>query len=126
MAYNKYYIKMPNNVTLDLIQGGMDTPDDKTLSLAFNNEDRFSFEDVKQMFADIPEITIWVCIVQRDGRETDHMPGTIHEGFTKLDKIEYQSDLDIWKVTLTKPNETEERLSELEDALNFLLMGGEE
>lgn len=126
MAQNKYYIKMPNNITLDLISGGVDQLTENELSLTFRNEHRFTFEQVKEMFSDIDEIVIWLCLVQRDGRETDHMPGEVFDEFTRFSKLEYQEDLDLWKVTLSKPKEIEQRLEELEAALNYLLMGGEE
>ena len=121
-----YYLKMPNDIRLNLVDGGVDQPDPKTLTLTFYNNDRFSFEDIKSMFADTDGITIYMCIVQDDGRETDEMVSTHHEEFTKLKGVEYQTEYDLWKVSLTIPDDTKERVSELEDALNFLLMGGEE
>ena len=118
-------MKMPNDIRLNLVDGGVDQPDPKTLTLTFYNEGRFSFDDVKEMFTDIDGVTIYMCIVQDDGTETDEMVSTHHEEFVKMKGIEYQPEYDLWKVSLTIRDETKERLAELEAAMNFLLMGGE-
>ena len=88
--------------------------------------DSYSFEDVKTAFSTLDNITIYSAIVQEDGRETDEIVHQYFDNFIKLDRVSYNIDSDTYIVTLVIPNETEQRLSELEDALNFILMGGEE
>lgn len=125
MAYNRYYLKIDDEKQI-IVDGGVNQPNEKELSVMFFNENRYSFDDIKRMFTDLNDgIVIWMCIVQDDGTETDEMLSTNNKEFTKIRGIEYQPEYDIWKVTMTIPDETQERISELEDALNFLLMGGD-
>ena len=95
------------------------------LDLTIKAEDN-TFEDVKGLFSDLDNITIYSAIVQEDGRETDEIVQQYFDNFTKLDKLSYNLDSDTYTVTLVVPNEVEARLSELEDAVNFMLMGGDE
>lgn len=88
--------------------------------------DSYSFEDIKTSFTNLDNITINSAILQEDGRETDEIVHQYFDKFTKLDRVSYNMDADTYTVMLVIPNETEQRLSELEDAVNFLVMGGEE
>ena len=83
-----------------------------------------TFEDIKYLFSDLDNVTIYSAIVQEDGRETDEIVQQYFDNFTKLDKLAYNLDSDTYTVTLVVPNEIEARLSELEDAVNFMLMEG--
>lgn len=83
-----------------------------------------TFEDIKDSFSDLDNVTIYSAIVQEDGRETDEIVQQYFDNFTKLDKLAYNLDSDTYTVTLVVPNEIEARLSELEDAVNFMLMEG--
>lgn len=122
MANNRYYLKLRNEQQT-IVDGGVDQPDQKTLTITFYNEDRYSFNDVKEMFSNLREegIVIWFCIVQDDGTETDEMLSTSNKEFVKLKGIEYQMDLDLWKVSMTIPDETQERLKALEEAKPALI-----
>ena len=118
-----YYLKMPKR--LNLVEDEITKPVDDRLTLVFYKEDN-NFETIKDLFSDVTNITIYGCIEQEDGRETDEFICEQYNQYTSLSKISYDLDNNAYSVTLVVPNETEERLSELEDALNFLLMGGEE
>lgn len=83
-----------------------------------------TFEDIKNLFSDLDNVTIYSAIVQEDGRETDEIVQQYFDNFTKLDKLGYNLDADTYTVTLVVPNEIEARLSELEDAVNYMLMEG--
>lgn len=124
MTNMKYYIKIDDD-RLVLVDGGLDQPQPNVLSIQFYNEERFTFEDVKRIFGEMTDISIWMCLVQDDGTETDEMLSNNYTEYTKLKAIDYQMDLDLWKVSMTVPNDEKERISDLEDALNFLLMGGD-
>ena len=115
-----YYLKMPKR--LNLIDNGVDMPQDNILTLSFHKEDN-TFDDVKSMFTNIDNITVYGCIEQEDGRETDEFVSNYFDKYTSLKSIEYDITKDVYKVTLTIPDETEQRLAELEDAVNFMLMG---
>lgn len=86
----------------------------------------YTFENIKSSFSTLDNITIYSAIVQEDERETDEIIHQYFDNFTKLDRVSYNMDADTYTVMLVIPNETEQRLSELEDTVNFLVMGGEE
>ena len=88
--------------------------------------DTHTFEDIKSSFSDLDSITIYSAIVQEDGRETDEIVHQYFDNFTKLDRVSYNMDADTYTVMLVIPNILEERVTELEDAVNFLVMGGNE
>ena len=121
----KYYLKIDNK-KMYLTPDGVDTPEDKILKLSFYNNDLFIFDDISKMFSNLKEIIVYMCIIQDDGTETDEMISNVFTEYTKMKGINYDIDRDSWQVIMTIPDETQERLSELEDALNFLLMGGEQ
>lgn len=123
MAELKYYIKDGDEKYV-LIPNGINTPLVNSLELSFLADNK-SFDTVKESFSDKEEIIVYVCIVQEDGRETDETVSNIFTGYTFLQRLEYDLENDIYKLTLIIPDETQARLSELEDAVNFLLMGGE-
>lgn len=110
----KFYLTEVNGVNAE----------EHKLELTIKAEDN-TFEDIKDSFSDLDNITIYSAIVQEDGRETDEIVQQYFDNFTKLDKLAYNLDSDTYTVTLIVPNEVEARLAELEDAMNFLLMGGE-
>lgn len=117
------YLKMPERY--NLIDNGVDMPSEDKLVLSFYKDDA-TFDAVKGAFTNIDNITIYGCIVQDDGRETDEFVSNYFDKYTYLRSIEYDLETDVYKVTLTIPDETQARLSELEDAVNFMLMGGDE
>lgn len=99
-------------------------PEENHLELVFE-ADGADISEVKSDFDNLDSVTIYTAIRQEDERETDEIVHQYFDNFTKLSKIEYDVDSDTYKVTLVEPDILEERISELEDAVNFLLMGGE-
>ncbi len=112
---NKFYLSEVNGVNAE----------EHKLELTVKAENN-TFENIKDSFSDLDNVTIYSAIVQEDGRETDEIVQQYFDNFTKLDKLSYNLDSDTYTVTLVVPNEVEARLSELEDAVNFLVMGGNE
>lgn len=124
-----YYLKMKSNledVRLNLIDNGISVPEEGILELSFYGANK-NFETIREIFSDIDSgITVYGCIVQdSDGRETDEFVSTYFENYIILKYVEYDFVKNIYKVTLTKANELELRMSDMEEAMNFLLMGGE-
>lgn len=121
---NVSYLKIGENKLYLTEINGVNAEENK-LELTIKAEDN-TFESIKDSFSDLDNVTIYSAIVQEDGRETDEIVQQYFDNFTKLDKLSYNLDSDTYTVTLVVPNEVEARLSELEDAVNFMLMGGEE
>ena len=82
--------------------------------------------EIKTAFNNLPDLTIYSAIKQDDGRETDEIVYQYFNNVTKLDKIIYSTTSEKYSVIIIEPNELEERLTEAEDVINFLLMGGGE
>ena len=89
-------------------------------------EDMTDVGEIKTAFSNLPNLTIYSAIVQEDERETDEIVYQYFENITKLDKIVYDTSSGKYSVLIVEPNDLEERITEAEDAINFLLMGGEE
>lgn len=121
---NVSYLKIGENKLYLTEINGVNAEENK-LELTIKAEDN-TFEGVKDSFSDLDNVTIYSAIAQEDGRETDEIVQQYFDNFTKLDKLSYNLDSDAYTVTLVVPNEIEARLSELEDAVNFMLMGGDE
>ena len=117
---NVSYLKIGENKLYLAEINGVNAEEHK-LELTIKAEDN-TFEGIKDSFSDLDNVTIYTAIVQEDGRETDEIVQQYFDNFTKLDNL----DSDTYTVTLVVPNEVEARLSELEDAVNFMLMGGDE
>lgn len=121
---NVSYLKFGENKVYLTETNGVNAEEHK-LELTIKAEDN-TFEDIKYSFSDLDNVTIYTAIVQEDDRETDEIVQQYFDNFTKLDKLSYNLDSDTYTVTLVVPNEIEARLAELEDAVNFMLMGGDE
>ena len=115
-----YYLKLPDR--LNLTDDGISMPDNKRLILSFKRDNK-EIDAIKSLFSNIESITVYGCVVQDDGKETDEFVANYFEQYTMLKGIEYDVAEDLYKVTLTIPDEIHQRLSELEDVMNFLLMG---
>ena len=111
LGENKLYLTEINGVNAE----------EHRLELTIKAEDN-TFESIKVLFSSLNNVTIYSAIIQEDGRETDEIVQQYFDNFTKLDKLSYSLDSDTYTVTLVVPNEVEARLSELEDAVNYLLM----
>lgn len=121
---NVSYLKIGENKLYLTETNGVNAEENK-LELNIKAENN-TFESIKDSFSDLDNVTVYSAIVQEDGRETDEIVQQYFDNFTKLDKLTYNLDSDTYTVTLVVPNEIEARLSELEDAVNFMLMGGDE
>lgn len=119
---NVSYLKISDNKLYLTETNGVNAEENK-LELNIKARDN-TFEDIKDLFSDLDNVTIYSAIVQEDGRETDEIVQQYFDNFTKLDKLAYNLDSDTYTVTLVVPNEIEARLSELEDAVNYMLMEG--
>ena len=117
-----YYLKLQSGLEeerLNLIDNGVSTPTEGILELSFHGEDH-DFNKVKTLFTGIKDITVYGCIVQEDGRETDEFVSNYFDKFTSLKNIEYDLIKDVYKVTLVQPNELELRIAELEAKVKAL------
>ena len=120
---NISYLKISDNKLYLTETNGVNAEENK---LELNVEARGNtFEGIKDLFSGLDNVTIYSAIVQEDGRETDEIVQQYFDNFTKLDKLSYNLDTDTYTATLIVPNDMEVRISELEDAVNFMLMGGE-
>lgn len=91
-------------------------------------KDDYTFEDILSVFENIGDKIVIYDTVTNTDSEGDHVEefvsGTF-EGYTHLCFVNYDADNLTYAVKLSVPDETQNRLNELEDAVNFLLMGGE-
>ena len=120
-----YYLKL-NGTRLDIYEdaeGGVDSREEQKLGLSIVN-DNYSMEQMIEMFSNLDSITIYGCVVQEDGRETDEYVAKYFEGYSVLNSVTYELQNDYYKIWLAKPTELEERLNEIEDTINYLLMEG--
>lgn len=127
------YLKIDGE-RLDLSDDGVQLNGD-VLTLQIINKD-YQFTDFADKFFKVPEpITIYSCNIQnRVNEETgeeyeEETDEYVHQYFdktTKLVSVKYDMPHNIFVLDFVEPDEMEERISELEDAMNFVLMGGEE
>lgn len=98
-------------------------------------EEETNVEALKALFNNLSDLTIYTAIVQDEltdengdpveAVETDEIVYMYFGDITKLDKIIYNTVSEQYSVVLVEPDYLEERITEAEDAINFLLMGGE-
>ena len=98
-------------------------------------EEETNVEALKALFNNLSDLTIYTAIVQDEltdengdpveAVETDEIVYMYFDNITKLDKIIYNTVSEQYSVVLVEPDYLEERITEAEDAINFLLMGGE-
>lgn len=121
------------DIKLELIINGVIETPKNGLELYFKAPIGVAIDDVREMFENISDVTIYTD----DPHDKIHNDGTVetltdervhsqYDKYTSLNKIEYDYFNNVYRVILNAPSETEQRVAELEDALNFLLMGGEE
>ena len=117
---NKYYLKKKNGkIYVDKI-----VPEEEKLSMELVDLD--DLDQIKSDFSNLSDITIYTAIVQDDGRETDEIVYMYFSNLTKLSKVSYDIKTGKYSVILIEPEILEERITELEDAVNYILFGGEE
>ncbi len=118
---NVFYLKLGNSkvyVESDIIS------EESKVTITFSEETGVS--TIKELLSNLSDLTIYSAIVQEDGRETDEIVYMYFANITKLDKIVYNASNEKYSTIIVEPNELEERIAEAEDAINFLLMEGEE
>ena len=120
-----YYIKKDDQkVYLTNINTTLD--DWAELTVSAKNR---TMEEVKYIFSNLPDLTIYKETIQEDMVESEETIYIFLPKVTKLNKIEYNPDENGFMVRLTEPNDLEERVTELEDAVNYILFelfGGDE
>lgn len=107
------------NLTDDGVQA-----DEEKLTLKIKNE-KYSFDEVRDIFSALDDVTVYGAIEQEDGSETDEYVASHYEHFTKLQSIGYDLKKDTWNIVLVEPNDLEERIIELEKSLNRNTKGGD-
>lgn len=110
------------NLTDDGIQ-----PQGNDLMLVVCKEN-YSFDDVFATFQNVgDELTVYDTVTNTDvdGEHTEEFVSGSFVGYTHLKAVEYSTDEQTYKINLVIPDETENRLNDLENAVNALIMGGE-
>lgn len=118
---NKFYLKLNGNKIY--IESDIAVEEAK---ITLNFKEDTSISTIKELFTNLSDLTVYSAIVQEDGRETDEIVYMYFTNLTKLDKIIYNTSSEKYSAVIIEPNVLEERITEAEDAINFLLMGGEE
>lgn len=113
--------------------------DGQRLALYFSGKET-NVSDIKETMPNNEVFTVYDCVRSiaelEDGEttdsenypryiETDEFIATTFEGFTRIVSINYDMELDIYEVIFVSPIDIDTRMSDLESAMNFLLMGGE-
>lgn len=105
-------------ITNDGIQLGIDS-----ISLTIQNRG-YDFATIQDIFSSLDGLAIYGCIEQDDGTCTDEYQSTYYDMYTKLTVISYNFDSDTYTIVLAQPDEVSERLDEIEEILNEILMEG--
>lgn len=97
MARDIYYLKF-GETRFDLTDDGISLNDN--ISLTFKN-DNYTEAELKSLFSNIKEgITIYGCILQDDGTETDEFIASHYDQYSTLQSITYDNDQDLYTVKL--------------------------
>ena len=89
---------------------------------------------LNKVFSNHNEFIIYDCVrnteEDEEGNqiiiESDEYVATSFEGFTRIVAINYDIDLDIYEIIFVSPIDIDTRMADMESAMNFLLMGGNE
>ena len=119
---NRFYIK--KNDEKIYLDGGSEIIIGED-SVTFTLSTLTDIAKIKSIFAGLVDLVIYTAIVQEDGRETDEMVYQYLPMFTKLFRIIYDTLSEKYSVVLIAPNNLEERVVELEDAVNYMLFNAE-
>lgn len=112
--------------------------DGQRLSL-YISADEVTPQEIKTEFSNQDEFIIYDCvrnpspILDENGEETgeveivetDEFVATTFEGFTRIVAINYNLEYNYYEIVFVSPIDIDTRMSDLESAMNFLLMGGE-
>lgn len=95
--------------------------------------------EIRSVFSNLDEIIVYSCILNEDLErdengnatgekifiETDEYIATRFEGFTRIIAINYNLEYDFYEIIFVSPIDIDTRMSDMEEAMNFLLMGGD-
>lgn len=112
--------------------------DGQRLSLYISG-DEITQQEIKEEFSNQDEFIIYDCvrnpspILNENGEETgeveivetDEFVATTFEGFTRIVAINYNLEYNYYEIVFVSPIDIDVRMSDMEEAMNFLLMGGE-
>lgn len=108
-----YYIKNGNTKYV-LTNDGVDIGDGDRLKLKIV-DNNYPFTEIQDIFSSIEnEITVYTCIIQEDGRETDEQVSTVIPTFTVLKEITYDIVDHLYSIILISPDDIDLRLRTLE------------
>ena len=96
-------------------------------------------DEIKDVFANRDEFIVYECAtnnvptLDENGEATGewHIEEigehefVVYEGFTRIVSIIYDNESDIYGIVFIQPMDIDVRMSDMEEAMNFLLMGGE-
>ena len=99
MARDIYYLKF-GETRLDLTDDGISLNDN--ISLTFKNNN-YESEEIQSLFSNLEDgITIYGCILQDDGTETDEFLSSHYDQYSRLSSVEYDGDLNLYTVVLVE------------------------
>lgn len=115
--------------------------DGQKLSL-YISADEVTPQEIKAEFSNQDEFIIYDCVrnpitdkagqpvVDENGIqqivESDEFVATTFEGFTRIVAINYNLEYNYYEIIFVSPIDIDTRLADMESAMNFLLMGGNE
>ena len=125
------YLKL-NNERINLV-GDMVICDGQRLRFFISSEN-MTINDIKEKFSNNEDFIVYDCVTHKEKDEegneitveTDEYIATTFSGFTRIVSISYDNELDMFEIVLVSPMDIDVRMSDMETAMNFLLMGGME
>lgn len=131
------YLKL-NDKRYDLV-GEQMVCDGQRLTLYISASAITGLDEIKDIFANRDEFIVYECVtnnvptLDENGEETgeyhieeiDEHEFVVYEGFTRIVSIIYDNESDIYGIVFIQPMDIDVRMSDMEEAMNFLLMGGE-
>lgn len=132
MSYLKFNGKRYNLTGEQMICDG------QRLSLYISSNE-ITQQEIKEEFSNQDEFIVYDCvrnpspILDENGEETgeveivetDEFIATTFEGFTRIVAINYNLEYNYYEIVFVSPIDIDTRMSDMEEAMNFLLMGGE-
>lgn len=118
------YLKI-NGQKYELTDDGVKNYGNQLFLTIINN--RMSFETVRNLFSNIDNITIFGSVTDYDSDGTENereYVSSYYDMYNFLQKIEYDFAKDEYTITMIHPDEVSERLDEIEEILNEMLMKG--
>lgn len=120
-----YYIKNKDNRFI-IADGGVNIVGNSDILAVTILAKGHEFKEIRDFFLSIEsDITIYGCIVQEDGKETDEFVSNVIPTFTALKGVAYDTVEDTYTVSLLAPDNTELRLRNLEKSLEGYTKGSD-